>query len=82
MRHGVDKATIERAKTEKPITMAALGLIFTAPLAFSQSFIRSIQATDRSKGQGPIASTLEGLRLYRPFANNPGWGIFGSSLME
>ena len=43
--------------------MAALGLIFTAPLAFSQSFIRSIQATDRSKGQGPIASTLEGLRL-------------------
>jgi hypothetical protein len=62
--------------------MAALGLIFTAPLAFSQSFIRSIQATDRSKGQGPIASTLEGLRLYRPFANNPGWGIFGSSLME
>jgi hypothetical protein len=45
--------------------MAALGLIFTAPLAFSQSFIRSIQATDRSKGQAPIASTLEGLRLYR-----------------
>jgi hypothetical protein len=45
--------------------MAALGLIFTAPLAFSQSFIRSIQATDRSKGQGPIAATLEGLRLDR-----------------
>jgi len=44
---------------------ATLGLIFTAPLAFSQSFIRSIQATDRSKGQGPIASTLEGLRLDR-----------------
>jgi hypothetical protein len=45
--------------------MAALGLIFTAPLAFSQSFIRSIQATDRSKGQGPIASTLGACALYR-----------------
>lgn len=56
--------------------MAALGLIFTAPLAFSQSFIRSIQATDRSKGQGPIASTVEACAFIGPFANNPGWGNF------
>ena len=42
---------------------ATVDLIFTAPLAFSQLFIQSIQVTDRSKGQGPIALTLEGLRL-------------------
>ena len=61
--------------------MAALGLIFTAPLAFSQSFIRSIQATDRApKGKRPLPPLWRACAFIGPFANNPGWGIFGSSL--
>jgi len=65
VRHGVDKAKLERVKTEKPINGCNPGFnIHRAARIFP--FVHSInQVTDRSKGQGPIASTLEGLRLDR-----------------
>ena len=62
--------------------MAALGLIFTAPLAFSHSFIRIDSLRTAPKGRGPLPPLWRACAFFGPFANNPGWGIFGSSLME
>lgn len=65
MRHGVDKAKLERVKTEKPINGCNPGFDIHRAARILPVVHSIIQATNLSKSQGAIAFILEGLRLDR-----------------